>query len=360
MKVAHINAGNEYGGGLVHIVSLLSALKTKGLTTELILMEEGPVAVAAREKGVAVKVVGQSNRYDLRIMKKLQNYINENQFDVIHTHGPRANMLVNLLRPFLKTKWVVTIHSNPLLDFEDRGLKGRLFEKVNTRSLINADGVIAVSGEIKSIALELGVQQNCVATIHNGIDFSDPVAANHRKHVFTLISIGRLHAIKNFNFLLESLADARLTNWQLILCGEGEEEASLRLKAQELDCVSKLDFKGWVSAAELGTVISQADVMVHPSKSESFPLVLLEAAEQEVPVIATDVGDVKELVSDPSVGWLIESANKKQMVTALEEAYKEWTDESLKFKGKSLRKKALHFTLSAQADKVITFYNKIL
>lgn len=359
MKVAHINAGNEYGGGLVHIVSLLSALQKNGLTTELIVMEEGPVAKAARDKGITVKVFEQSNRYDLRVLRKLLTYINTNQFDVIHSHGARANMLISLLNPFLKVKWVVTIHSDPHLDFENKGLKGRLFEKVNTKSLINADGVIAVSSEIKSIAIELGTPESKISTIHNGILFSDPVSAQKQKEVFTIISIGRLHSIKNFSFLLESLAESTMTNWKLILCGEGEEEGRLRKKAEKLNCVSHVDFKGWVASDKLNEVISQADLMVHPSRSESFPLVLLEAAEQEVPVIATDVGDVKELITDCSLGWLVKSNDKQQMMTALEEAYTAWEKEELRIKGKKLREKAVSFSLSAQSEKVADFYNKI-
>lgn len=360
MKVAHINAGNEFGGGLVHIVSLLSALQEKGIATELIVMEEGPVAEAARSKGITVKVFEQSSRYDLRVLKKLSTYINSNQFDVVHSHGPRANMLINMLNPYLKVKWVVTIHSNPLLDFEGQGLKGKLFEKVNSKSLINADGVIAVSDEIRTIAIKLGADDTQIATIHNGIHFSEPISTEKPKDVFTLISVGRLHSIKNFGFLLEALADISQTNWKLILCGEGEEEIRLRKLAEELNCSSKIDFKGWVKADRLAQTISQADIMVHPSKSESFPLVLLEAAEQQVPVIATDVGDVKELITDRSLGWLVESNNKKQMVTALKEACNDWREEKLKRKGKKLRQQALVFSLSAQSEKVITFYNKIL
>ncbi|MCC5896191.1 MAG: glycosyltransferase family 4 protein [Alkalibacterium sp.] len=360
MKAAHINAGNEYGGGLVHIVSLLSALQKSGVTTELILMEDGPVAKAARAKGLTVTIFEQSSRYDLRVLKRLQEYINANAFDVIHTHGPRANMLINLLKPFLKGKWVVTIHSNPLLDFENKGVKGKLFEKINTRSLIKADGVIAVSNEIKSIAIELGANACHISTIHNGIQFTDPLVTEKNKELFTLVSVGRLHAIKNFDLLLESLAVSGLPHWKLILCGDGEEEAGLRKKAEDLNVLSHIEFKGWIDSHELKQVISQTDVMVHPSKSESFPLVLLEAAEQEVPVIATNVGDVKELISDQSYGWLVESNNIEQMTAALKEAHLAWSEGRLKDKGKKLREQASAYSLSSQSEKVTAFYTQIL
>ncbi|PRY83475.1 glycosyltransferase family 4 protein [Alkalibacterium olivapovliticus] len=359
MKVAHINAGNEFGGGLVHIISLLTALQETGTEAELIVLEEGPVAKAAREKGLSVTVFEQSSRYDLSVLKQVKAYIQSNQFDLVHTHGPRANMLVNLLRPFLKVKWVVTVHSNPLLDFENQGLKGRLFEKINTKSLIKADGVIAVSNEIKMIVCELGGRASQIATIHNGITFSEPLSSVSHEEIFTIIAVGRLHRIKQFDLLLDALTEMGTTNWQLMLCGEGEEEGRLRRLAEELHCSPHIHFEGWLPAERLKEVIAQADIMVHPSKSESFPLVLLEAAEQEVPVIATDVGDVRELITDYELGWLIESADKQELVRALNEAYSEWIEGKLPIKGKQLREHALAYSLTAQAEKVTSFYNRI-
>ncbi|EXJ23659.1 Poly(glycerol-phosphate) alpha-glucosyltransferase [Alkalibacterium sp. AK22] len=359
MKVAHINAGNEYGGGLVHIVSLLEKMNAKQPVAELLLMEEGPVAKAAREKGIPVKVFEQQSRYDLLVLKRLLSYVNEEGFSILHSHGPRANMLMKLLQPLIKAKWVATVHSHPLLDFKERGFFGRVFEKVNTSSLLRADGLIAVSEEIRDVLIELGCQADRVCTIHNGIDFKDPISGHLQTEKLTLIMIGRLHPIKNFALALEVLSQWEQTNWQLLICGEGQEKTELQQLAVSYGLSDQVCFLGWLNSRELKMRVHQSDLMIHPSLSESFPLVLLEAAEQQVPVIATDVGDVRCLLSRKDLGWLISPADSASLLEALEAAYIDWQSGELKQKGERLRKQGQQFSLTAQVDQVRSFYEQL-
>lgn len=359
MKVAHLNAGNEYGGGLVHIVSLMEKLNAEQPTAELLLMEEGPVAKEARDKGIPVKVFEQRSRYDLLVLKRLLSYVNEEGFDIIHSHGPRANMLMRLLQALVKAKWVVTVHSNPMLDFKGRKIAGRLFEKVNTSSLIKADGLVAVSEEIRQILIKLGCEAGRVSTIHNGIEFQEPISGFSRKEKLTLIMIGRLHPVKNFSLALEALNQWGQSDWELLICGEGPEKASLKRQATVAGLEARVQFLGWLDTLELKKALHQSDLMIHPSLSESFPLVLLEAAEQLVPVIATDVGDVRWLLNSQDLGWLIRPEDKMSLLEALEAAYTEWQSGELKKKGQRFRQHAEQFSLTAQAGQVRSFYETL-
>ncbi|WP_417896874.1 glycosyltransferase, partial [Bacillus toyonensis] len=115
MKVLHINAGAEEGGGKTHIISLLSQFPQKEV--ELMVFEEGAIAREARNLGIQVHVFTQSSRYDLSILSKIKSFINENQFDIVHTHGARANFYLSLLKKGIKAKWIMTVHSDPTLDF---------------------------------------------------------------------------------------------------------------------------------------------------------------------------------------------------------------------------------------------------
>ncbi|MCC5888999.1 MAG: glycosyltransferase family 4 protein [Alkalibacterium sp.] len=358
MNAIHINAGNEYGGGLSHIVSLLSALKDNHVTAELLVLEEGPVAAAARIEGIDVTVIQQSSRYDLRVFKKLINYINDSQAEIVHTHGPRANMIMGLLKPFIKAKWIVTVHSNPYLDFTDRGLKGRFFEKINISSVRRADSVITVSNEIKAILLNAGMNQANLHTIYNGIHFEPPINKPKNENVFQIIAVGRLETVKNFHLLLKALAEVRQLNWKLVLCGEGKEKDSLIELSRKLELDTRVDFMGWLNKEELQDAISQSDLMVLSSVSEGFPVVLLQAAEQQVPCIATDVGDVKALVHNPREGWLIEANDAAALKASLKEAYGKWEKQNLTEMGKLFRQRAEQFSLMNQARGVIDCYKK--
>ena len=76
MKVLHVNAGLENGGGLSHIVNLLTEAKNEGKDFELLTLAEGPVAQAARAAGITTHVLGANSRYDLGSLGRLTKFIN--------------------------------------------------------------------------------------------------------------------------------------------------------------------------------------------------------------------------------------------------------------------------------------------
>ena len=85
MKVLHVNAGLENGGGLSHIVKLLTEAKNEGKDFELLTLAEGPVAQAARAAGITTHVLGANSRYDLGSLGRLTKFINEGHYDIVHT-----------------------------------------------------------------------------------------------------------------------------------------------------------------------------------------------------------------------------------------------------------------------------------
>lgn len=142
MKVLHVNAGLENGGGLSHIVNLLTEAKQEGKDFELLTLAEGPVAQAAREHGIETHVLGANSRYDLASLKKLTHFINDGDYDIVHTHGARANLFLSLINKKIKATWCITVHSDPYLDFAGRGLLGKIFTSLNIHALRKADCVL--------------------------------------------------------------------------------------------------------------------------------------------------------------------------------------------------------------------------
>ena len=98
MKVLHVNAGLEKGGGLFHIINLLTEAKKEGQDFELLTLAEGPVSQKAISKGIKTHVLKTKSRYDLTSLKRLSQFINENNFDYVHTHGARANLYLSLIK----------------------------------------------------------------------------------------------------------------------------------------------------------------------------------------------------------------------------------------------------------------------
>lgn len=359
MKVLHVNAGNEYGGGLFHILSLFNGINQ--IEMDLLVFEEGPVAEMARKEGINVYVIPQKSRYDLTILSKLNSFIHQNQYMVVHTHGPRANLFVSLLKNKIKAHWVMTVHSDPTLDFKERGVKGRLFEKLNLRTLKKPDHLIAVSNEIRNILISNGVYSNRISVVHNGRAFSNAEAVTKpdRGH-FSIITVGRLEWVKGHQYLLQALSEVKKTNLFLKICGTGQEEDRLKRLAEELGLSEKVDFLGWIDPEEVSEQIVQSDILVLPSLSESFPLVALEAGEKQVPVIATEVGDVREMIPNPTLGWLVPKENPNAIAEALEKAFIEWEKGLLEQKGERFYRWSRQFTIERQGLETLKVYQKSL
>lgn len=360
MKVLHINAGLEDGGGKNHILSLLSQFNPA--TAELLVLEKGIVAEEAEKLGITVHALEQKSRYDVSVLKRLTQLIQERAFDIVHTHGARANFLFSAIRQKVSAQWVITVHSDPQLDFMSRGLKGAIFTKLNLAALKKADHLIAVTDSLVKPLLDLGVAQENITVVYNGISFAEE---NHRSlpnnTVFTMTYVARLHPIKGHDMLLESLKTATFTDFKLNLVGDGDLRTHLEQKVRELHLAEKVQFLGFLDAPQVADTIAQSDLTVLASSNEGFPLVLLESAKQKVPFVATDVGDVALLVPDKQYGWCVPPQSVSAFAKALEEAFAAWNDGTLKTKGENVYQLAsATFSLEQFYKGTLAVYNQLL
>lgn len=360
MKILHVNAGNEFGGGLFHIISLFEEMKQEKM--ELLVFEDGPVAKMAREHDIKVYVLKQSSRYDLSVLKKLTDFIKDEQYEIVHTHGPRANTLFARIKKELpQTKWVLTLHSDPLLDFKGRGIKGKLFEWLNLKAIKKADHIIAVSSKIREIVINQGMDSDRITVVHNGKEHKRNFTPSFKKQdEFTLITVGRLEWVKGYTYLLDALKNTGIPEWKLLVCGTGSYESRLNHQANELGLSKNIHFLGWLNKKELEEQFLHSDLMVMPSLSESFPLVALEAGQYGLPLIASDVGDVKEILPHSGLGWLVEPENTSQLAEALKEAFELWEKDQLQRIGKEFYNWTMQFTIDKQAEETRQIYRYVI
>ncbi|MES9695183.1 glycosyltransferase family 4 protein [Bacillus toyonensis] len=350
MKVLHINAGAEEGGGKTHIISLLSQFPQKEV--ELMVFEEGAIAREARNLGIQVHVFTQSSRYDLSILSKIKSFINENQFDIVHTHGARANFYLSLLKKGIKAKWIMTVHSDPTLDFMKGGLKGWVFTKLNLRSFKKVDLFFAITENFKEI--------------YNGIEYDNIPAKAYDKSefgidegVFTAIQVARLHPVKGHSILFEALQKIKIQNIKILLLGDGPIEAELKAVVKQKNLEDKVIFLGFRTDSK--ELYASAHINLLTSYSESFPLVLLEAANQRLTSIATNVGDMRKLIVDDTYGWIVPIGDADSLAKSLENAYEKWLNGELEEMGNRLYDYAsTHFSLKNLYEDTRSAYKKLL
>lgn len=125
-------------------------------------------------------------------------------------------------------------------------------------------------------------------------------------------SIGRLDAMKGHDLLLRAIAQVDRT--QLVIWGEGAYRPALEQLATELGIGDRVELPGWIEHAD---DLSEFDVIVQPSRSEGFPLTMVEAMLAARPMIAADVGSVSEAIIDGKTGLLIQKEDVAGLVAAL-------------------------------------------
>ncbi len=201
------------------------------------------------------------------------------------------------------------------------------FEKPFRKHLIkSADLVIALTKDMKNVMLKF--YNKPMHILPNGYDanvFKNLYKDTLRKDLLfkddeiIIIFVGRLVKIKGINYLIESMKYVHgvYPKSRLIIIGEGGERANLErlVKSSRLtDCVT---FMGKISNENVPRHLVAADIFVLPSLSEGLPVVLLEAMAAGLPIIATDVRGIKEIIVDTRNGFLVEPKSPQAIAEKL-------------------------------------------
>ena len=325
MRVLHLNAGNETGGGMHHILNLLSQFDPSEVI--LGLFEKGEMYDRAIKLGIPTILFEQRNQKDLTVLPKLVKYIKKEKLSFIHTHGPRATFFMSLIKKFIDQPLITTIHSNPCDDFLGKGLKGKLCYLMYKASFNYVDHFIVVSTAFKKVMKnKFKIREDKISVILNGIDFNLNNSAYTKRELgfsendFLILMAARLEPVKQHHLALESFRKVLQTyaNAKLILVGDG----SCRKRIEDYIETNSLQQSVYLFGHrdDLQKIFPTVDLILLTSKSESFPLVLLEAARAKVPIVTTNVGDVSKLIPSSDYGWIVTDVESNRIANAIQEA----------------------------------------
>lgn len=190
-----------------------------------------------------------------------------------------------------------------------RSIRRRLRE-----GLEKATGVIAVSRSLRDRLLDLGIPADLIAVVPNGVDRSlfhwrdrDEArrALGLARDEKIVLSVGSLVPAKGFEDLIRAMSLPLPRNLKLYLIGEGPQRLLLAALIEQLGLVKRVHLRGAVSQAELPDWYAAADLFCLPSHREGCPNVVLEALACGAPVVATDVGDLKETIDTGQCGKIV-------------------------------------------------------
>lgn len=236
------------------------------------------------------------------------------RFDIIHAHyAVPQGLLGAMLKKLKGTPLVVTLHGS---DITVLG-KGRVTRFLLGFVLKEADRIIAVSEFLKREALALGALEEKTRVIYGGVEVGSHRGrlVERKKGSCKVLYIGALVRHKGVDFLLRAFkwVSERRRGCRLLIVGDGAEKDRLMGLRDELEV--ETEFCGYVD--DISGILRESDVLVLPSRDEGFGLVLLEAMAAGLPVVATRVGGIPEIVRHNENGLLVERGDVNALADAI-------------------------------------------
>lgn len=312
MKVIHLISGGDTGGAKTHVHSLLQNL-SRGMDITLVCFRDGPFAREAAELGIETRVCSGGFFTALREVRRM---IAEEGFELVHTHGSRANLAGAILRSTCGRPVVSTIHSDYRLDYMGRPLAAATYGVLNVLALRRIKYHVGVSDAMRDLLISRRFPRETTFAIYNGLDFSrEPkrhdraafcarVGADVAPGDIVVGAAARLDPVKDLATLVRGFAAAREGHpeLKLIIAGEGPERPALEALAEELGVRGAVTLAGWLDDME--EFYSALDINSLSSLSETFPYALTEGAAYRLPTVASAVGGIPRLIEDGKTGFL--------------------------------------------------------
>lgn len=326
LQVLHVIGGGEFGGAERHILNLASAIDQQKVFIHVCCLFNEPFLQVAKEHGLPAVAIPMKHKLDFSVVGRLYSLIKEKSIDLVHTHGVRANLLGRMAAKLAGKPVVTTVHSRLAFDYPN------FFSRVannwaerSTRGL--TDHFIAVSQGLREVLLSEHISDKKITVVYNGLDLDEFKPPEERgdfrsslkldDDVPLVAVIGRMHPVKGHRFLLEAAVEVLSTmpETRFLLIGSGPERQALQGLAKELKIADRVIFTGFME--DIVSALADIDVLAIPSLSEGLPVTAIEAMSALVPVVATSVGGLPEVIEDCQTGLLVSPGSGESLARGI-------------------------------------------
>jgi len=327
ISIVYCIAESTITGAPRHLLSLVGNLDPKDFSVSVIL-PQGPLADELNKLHINTFLVPMRSRSDMAAVNAIKKLLIKYDPDILHAHGQRAGLLARLAVKDLPIKVVYTEHTWT----KDFKLENPLLHWAHIRSMRMLDKLtdinIAVSKAVADFLVSANITKpDKIKIIYNGIELvSDKTDSDEYKLLekyglckkdVVIGTVGSLNIQKDTVMLLKAMPHIlkKLPNAKLVIVGTGPLQKWLQSLAKKLRIDSAVIFTGVLS--KIGSILKTFSIFVLCSRSESFGLSILEAMKAHVPVIATRVGGIPEIITNNRNGILVEPGDPKILATAI-------------------------------------------
>jgi glycosyltransferase involved in cell wall biosynthesis len=293
--------------------NLASHLARRGHEVHVITSHDAGFPEFSKESGFSVhRIAWPKIRFIgiLTFWAKICLKIRKIKPDIIHAQSLGVAVPTLISERILKIPYVIWGQGSDIY------LPGKFTRMTSKPMLQNADAVLALTEDMKQKMREICDRD--ISVVPNGIDLKRfEISSGDKKDssAKTIIFVGRLHPVKGVQYLIEAMAIVHLEtpDVKLVIVGDGVERARLEELAERLNLKGSIQFAGQVPQESIPRLMHQADVFALSSLSESFGIVNLEAMAAGLPIVATNVGGIPDIVEEGVNGYLVNAKNPDEL-----------------------------------------------
>jgi glycosyltransferase involved in cell wall biosynthesis len=309
MKVLHIHKIKGVSGSELHLLTLLPALRSRGIDARVLGLDvagtDAPRFYRELEAvGVPAEHVRCTHDLNPRMAADVVRAVRRTKPDLLHTHLVHGDIYGSIAASVTRVPLVSSRHN------DDRYLLGP-FRHVDRMFARRARRIIAISDAVRDFLALAGLPRDKLLTIHYGLDDlpearseQTPAELGIAPDAPVVLAVGRLIEQKDHATLLQAFARTRTEHPDAVLAilGSGPLEQETRALVGSLGLDDAVVLPGRLAVRDW---LERASVFVHTSRWEGFGIVLLEAMLAGLPIVATRVSAVPEIVADGETGILV-------------------------------------------------------
>ncbi|HEU5114275.1 MAG TPA: glycosyltransferase [Candidatus Paceibacterota bacterium] len=372
-KILYVITKSNWGGAQKYVYDLATSLPADQFESVVVFGGSGPLAEKLALAGVRTASISTLTR-DVSILGDAKSFfgllsvIRKERPDIVHVNSSKVGGLGALAGRLLGVRNIIfTCHGWPWNE-ERNAASLALIRFLSWLTVMLSHRTIAVSGRDFHDGVKMPFSKNKIVLVHNGIREPDFMAQNmaflHIQEAakavgveigdmdFLIGTIGELHANKGYEYLIRAFSKTDASA-KLAIMGEGEKRAELTALIKELALEKRIALLGFVEGAPRYLAAFKAFALT--SIKEGLPYVVIEAGFAGLPIVATNVGGVKEIIDDMRSGILVQTRKPDEIAEGLELLRTE-REKGLEF-GRVLREKVSgEFSLASMIKKTIAVY----
>ncbi|MGZ4855590.1 MAG: glycosyltransferase family 4 protein [Candidatus Angelobacter sp.] len=312
VKVLQLISSGGYYGAENMLLNLCASQEKAGCQNSLLLFYNVHAPNVefyerARRRGLSVRMVHCQGRADWRAVRQIEEYIQEDGIDLLHTHGYKADLYGYVAARRSHKPVVATCHN-----WVGGTAALGIYNHLDRMALKRFNALAAVSDAVAQRLLDSGVPARKIKTIANGIDVepferAQPLPAPTFDRDKVVGMVARLDLQKGFEYLLRAVRElcGVFRELKVVIVGEGPDRKAIEDMIRQYGLQSTVILAG--KQSDMPGVYAAMDIFVLPSLNEGLPMTILEAMAASKPVIATKVGAIPTLIRNGETGLLVEA-----------------------------------------------------